>query len=191
MTVIVALPSSRMVVETQATKRQTDAVEAIRKMGGQAWYDYEFVGWGIPLKAVKPPGPAWLRKLVGDYFFTEVVAVTLAGAEVTDDKLEPLNDLTELKCASLVGTSITDMGLGHLERCTHLRGLILSHNRGVTDRGLDHLRGLSELRDVGINGTQVTEEGVRRLQKAVACSVNGHTVILTYGSGGTGRPPPD
>ncbi|MGO8751436.1 MAG: hypothetical protein ACLQNE_36275 [Thermoguttaceae bacterium] len=173
---LASIGMSWVAVKMQGSRKQRGAVEAIQKLRGGAWYDYEFVRWGVPLRTVPPPGPAWLRKLLGDDVFTDVVAVTLTGTEVADDRLEALDHLTQLKWASLCYTNITDMGLKHLRGCNQLQGLILSHTR-ITDEGLEHLGGLTELRDVGLNGTQVTDEGIRRLQQALPrWSVNGFTV---------------
>ena len=173
---VLSLPLSWFAVKLERVRKRREAVGAIQKLAGRTWYAHQFVEWGVPIRTAAPPGPAWLRKLLGDDFFTDVVAVTLTGPEVTDDRLKALDNLTELRWASLAYTNISDAGLGHLRGCTQLQGLILSHTR-VTDKGMDYLGGLNGLRDVALNGTQVTDEGMQKLQQVLPrCSVNGFFV---------------
>ena len=59
-----AFASGWFVVKMQRARRQREAVKAIVEAGGRVWYDYEV---NAPTGSVpKPPGPAWMRKLLGE-----------------------------------------------------------------------------------------------------------------------------
>ena len=68
--VVVAIPCSWLAVEMRAAKREQEIAAAIERLDGE-------VGWS------EPSVPAWLRKLLGNDFGTLVVAVVLAGDQVT------------------------------------------------------------------------------------------------------------
>src|SRR5262245_10359599 len=71
--------------QVNAARRQREAVAAILKVGGSVKYDFQMVlNPTIPsplnvsyksLKDASPPGPAWLRHLIGDEYFQDVVEV--------------------------------------------------------------------------------------------------------------------
>jgi len=170
-------------------ERQRKAVEAIRKEG-QVYYDYEIGESTWPVKG-KPPVPSWLRKLVGDDFFSDVVAVgpafpinaddvlsehvsgltalvrlNLAHAQVTDAGLEHLNGLTRLEHLVLSGTQITDAGLQYLKGLTSLECLCLDRTQ-IGDIRLEHLEGMTNLVLLDLRDTQVRDERVKKLQRAL------------------------
>ncbi|MFZ1936591.1 MAG: hypothetical protein WCB27_08205 [Thermoguttaceae bacterium] len=137
-TVAVAIPFSWLAVETEQAKRQREIVERIQKLGGNVLYN----GQLDAILSPAPPGPIWLGKLLGDDFFANVVQVLLGGTHVTDDDLEQIEGLTQLKV----------LFLGH----TH-----------ITDAGLVHVRGMRELGFLWLIGTHVTDDGVKKLQMAL------------------------
>ena len=152
-------PKRRWYHLMRRAERQRRAVQAIRKAGGQVCYDYEFDFLVKP----KPPGPAWLRRLVGIDFFANVVHVYL-DTEVDDEDLEHLNGLPKLDTLSLGGTQVTDGGLAQLKLLGDLQHLALVCNPHVGDRGLGHLRGLKKLKTLVLSSTQITVEGLRHLK---------------------------
>ena len=81
----------------QRARQQKAAVEAIVKLGGTVEYDYEVDGSGNVIRGAEPPGPARLRRLLGDDFFTNVVGVGFMGTRITDAALQHLKRLTQLK----------------------------------------------------------------------------------------------
>ncbi len=109
LTLLVSLVMSCVAVRMQRARRQDEAVEEIEKLGGQVQYDYEAQG-------VNPPGPAWLRNLLGENFFATVVAVDLSLQQVTDAGLEHLKGLTQIQTLCLVQTMVTDEGVKKLQR---------------------------------------------------------------------------
>ncbi len=64
-------------------------------------------------------GRAWLRKLLGDDFFTRPDFVEISN----DAAMEHLTELTHIPNLVLIGTQFTDAGLEHLKGLTHLQGL--------------------------------------------------------------------
>jgi Leucine-rich repeat (LRR) protein len=95
-----------------------------------------------------------------------IVAVWLAGPQVTDDALKYLSRLTCLGSLTLEGAPVTDAGLEHLKGLTNLQELFLRCPR-VTDAGLQHLKGLTSLRTLRLHDTQVTFAGVIELRRAL------------------------
>jgi len=183
--VLLSLPLGWFVRQAQ---RQRKAVEAIRKAGGLVWYDYELDEDGFSTGTEEPPTPAWLRELIGDDFFLDVVGVgvaedtgvgdvvlehvkgltkleylVLGGSPITDDGLENAKGLTRLDGLVLLGTQVTDDGLEHLKGLTELEWLELSFTQ-VTDDGLVHLAGLERLKWLGLSRTDVTDRGLEHLK---------------------------
>ena len=146
-----ALPCSWFAVKMQEARRQRESVEAIRKLGGQVRYDYEITEARNPA----PPGPAWLRDLVGIDFVANIGDVVLCKTQVTDAGLSHLDRLTKLQALWLHDTNVTDAGLEHLKGLTQLRVLSLSEH--TTDAGLEHLKGLTKLKTLFIYKTALSE----------------------------------
>ncbi len=160
-----AIACSWFAVKMQQARRQREAVEAIQKLGGAAYYDYQFVEWDVPLRTTEPPEPAWLRKLVGDDFFADVVAVLLTGMGVTDASLNNIKKLPQLRQLDLYNTNITDSGMEYLADI-NLKCLNLSGTK-ITDEGLKNLKGMPNLTMLLLYKTNITKAGVNDLQKAL------------------------
>ena len=191
-TVAVAIPFSWLGAEMKRAREQAVEVSSFKKVGGYAIYDYEAQDGGIPTLGAEAPGPEWLRKLVGDDFFTNVtsmsfngdyVTVTDAGLEhlegltqqhrlavestpVTNDGLKHLKDLTQLQWLYLDGTKVTDDGMEYLKGLTQLQQLCLNRAQG-TDAGLVQIQELRQLQWLGLTGTKVTDEGIKKLQQVL------------------------
>ena len=152
-------------VKMHQARKQREAVEAILEAGGEVAYGYQFKEDGASVPGATPPGPAWLRKLLGDDFFRDVIRVSLeldsGGAE-----LEHLEGLSELRRVNLASTQVTDVGLEHIKGLTKLETLFLDDTK-ITDTGLEHLKGLTNLKSLGLSHTQVTDEGTKNLQEAL------------------------
>jgi Leucine-rich repeat (LRR) protein len=180
-----ALACSWFAVKMQQAKRQREAVEALIKMGGFVGYGYEMNSDGfMRIRGVKPPGPEWLQRLLGDDFFNNVVYVNLTDSDVTTDMrnvlvaqgsisppslevtkagLEQLETLKQLRTLRLSKTQITDAGLEHLVELKQLRTLFLDETN-ITDTGLKNLKGLKQLQYLYLNGTHVTDNGLEQLK---------------------------
>jgi hypothetical protein len=164
---LASVAMSWLAVKMQRAKRQREAANRIVKLGGSVTYDYEVDASGQRIPNTNAPGPTWLRRLLGQDFFADVVQANLDSTEVTDAELEFLNGLPRLRWLNLFNTQVTDAGLKHLEPLGYLQRLELGGASQITDAGLEHLEGLHELWAVYLGGTQVTEEGEKRLQQAL------------------------
>ena len=129
-------------IKMREAERQRRAVEAIRKAGGIVFYSYELESRRRRQTTAEPPGPSWLRELVGEDFFADVGHIYLNRPAVDDGMLVHLEGLRNLDSLDIGGTQVTDTGLGHL-------------------------RGLTKLRWLGLSYTQATEEGIEELRKAL------------------------
>lgn len=144
-------------IHTEATRKQRHAVQALKAVGGTVRYDYEYLG--------KPSRiPEWLRRWLGDDFFSQVYDVDLEGRQVTDAALEPLSDLRNLRSVLIQETSVTDAGLAHLAGLTTIENLSLYAN-DINGRGLSHLRNWQRLSYLTLNQTPFADEGAEHLAK--------------------------
>jgi len=185
--ILVSIAASWFAVKTHPARRQRAAVEAIKELGGWVKYDYE--------TKEEPPGPPWLRKLLGDDIVSDVVAagelksdaalahlktftqlkeLHLLGPQITDHGLEHLEGLRRLDLLEFTHTQVTDAGLEYLKGLTQLWQLDLSGTK-VTDAGLEHLKGLAQLHSLDLMSTQVSDEGVNNLRQALPnCDITWH-----------------
>ena len=171
LTVAVALPGSWLGVEMKNAREQNEAADKLTKMNGYVLYDWQTNADDNSLTSAQPPGPKWLRNLLGSDFFASVVFVLchddyadakLADLEITDAGLTHLAGLTQLHHLGLNNTRITDGGLAHLAGLTQLRWLRLDNTR-IADGGLAHLAGLTQLEELDLSNTKITDAGLDRL----------------------------
>jgi len=111
------------------------AVEAILEAGGTVYYQHQS-DFDSP---TVPPGPEWLRGLVGDEYFSTVTKVILLGPKFNDTTLLAVGKLTDVKSLGFYDATITDAGLLHLKRLTNLDTLVIL-NSSVTDAGVKKLK---------------------------------------------------
>jgi len=142
-----------MGIIAKQARDQKQAVEMIRDMGGMVLYQYQvdqFQSSRVILVTDKttdlpfprPPGPEWLRRIVGDEYFFTVASIYLDGPHFTDASLLVAGQLTDAKFLRLDNTQITDAGLVNV-------------------------KGLTNLQMLSLGTTQVTEEGVKQLQQSL------------------------
>ena len=141
-------------------------------------YDWQWTYAGSPATARIPRGPMWLRNLLGDDYFDDVVDAAIAGRQATDELAEKLSWFPRLRSASFTRGPLTDAGLEHFGRLRQIQVLRLD-DTGVTDVGLRRLVGLTQLKDLSLENTQLTDavlaelEGLAHLEKL---NVNGTKV---------------
>ena len=160
------IPCVWFVMKMEHAAKQKAVVEELENLGGLVWYDYQFEADGAPSsKDPQPPGPFWLRRLLGDDFFINVTKLDLRQTEVGDAGLAHLNALADLESLTL-GERAGDVGLEHLKGLPLLHTLNLRATR-VTDAGLVHLQALPHLRSLDLRDTRVTDAGLQELRKAL------------------------
>jgi hypothetical protein len=96
----------------------------------------------------------------------QVAWLGLGKTQITDDGLEQIKGLKNLRKLHLENTNITDAGLVHLKDLSELRYLNL-YGTKVTDAGLAHLKGLKNLRKLYVWQTQVTEGAAKAFAEAI------------------------
>ena len=126
---LVSLGMSWYAVRAKRAREQSEAVEEILKLYGDVLYDYQVQGSGARRAPADPPGPAWLRRLLGVDFFETVVAVDFGNPNVTDADLRCLERLAGLKELSMDSPHVTDTGLERRvpdqgSRCRRVRLLL-------------------------------------------------------------------
>jgi len=144
--------------------RRWEAVVAIEKSGGWVSYDYQRDDSGAYLPNAKPPGPGWLRRMLGDNFLAKPVGVQLFADSKSGMKPEEFTDVQ----ASMIGV------------LTELRWLVLK-DTAITDESLTYFAGLSRLKSLDLEHTVVTDAGVAKLKGVLpTCTI--------YHSSGCARP---
>ena len=136
----------------QQAREQRQAVAEIERFGGAGavFYSYQFDGDNQRIIEAAPPGPAWLRDIVGIDFMADIVGVELRMTSVTD--LAPLAELPKLQWLSLEDTSVTD--LTPLAGLDNLRELWVEYTP-VSD--LTPLAGLPNLQELHLDYTPVRD----------------------------------
>lgn len=131
--------------------KQKGAVDWVKEMGGTVSYDFQWDPEQLfPMHPdTKPPGPDWLRELIGVDYFANVVLVNLTDTHVSDitplqdlphlqslslrgspvSEIKPLSDLTELDWVDLSDTTVSDLGPLVGMKITMLG---LSHDQQIT-----------------------------------------------------------
>ena len=105
-----------LAVTVNRARKQREAVAAIEAVGGLVTYEYQYDSSDTFSATAKPPGPEWLRELVGEEYFVSVTFVGLQNTQVTDACLEHLKGLTNLETLNLIGTQVTDAGVKNLQQ---------------------------------------------------------------------------
>jgi hypothetical protein len=150
-------------------KRQRASVAKIHAAGGRVRFDYQ---WRLDQE---PPGPEWMRILVGDDVFASVDAVTVDFADVKDPDLvfAAIKQLPRLRCAELKGAAVTDSRLAEALNFKPLHILSLTSAR-VTPAGLAQLRDASDLDFLELRGEWVGDDTMA----AVGSIPNLHILVL-------------
>lgn len=114
-------------------------------------------------------GPAWVKERLKPEdakYFERICCVHLGGTAVTDEDVQAICGLTELRELFLNGTTVSDAGLEKIDR---LQGLKLLHLREapVTGQSVEKLKMLVNLKELSLQETGIPEEDCRRLQAAL------------------------
>lgn len=104
-------------VKYRRAERQRKFVEAIRKAGGLVYYQHELDCRGRQ-HSYPPPGPVWLRQIVGDDFLASIRRVTFTDHDLSAEALAFL--ATWDGCEELCAYCVTDAGLERIRKWTRL-----------------------------------------------------------------------
>lgn len=96
----------------------------------------------------------------------QITWLDLGDTDISDNGLQVISELKNLKKLYLEKTRITDDGLSYLAQLEQLEYLNL-YGTSITNSGLSHLRNLKNLRSLYLWQTNVTQEGASDLQSAI------------------------
>jgi hypothetical protein len=172
----------------QRVHRQCHAVAAIRRAGGEVYYDWECpdgrpavtrhrssgpIGFGTVFGPDVLSNPAAVRLWKGgglayDGLMAEVGELgrlqylVISGAPVTDVGMAALRRLTRLKTLRLYTGSVSGACLIHLKQMTELEELELPYTPG-SDDDLVHIAAIRKLKLLRLDGTRITNAGLAHL----------------------------
>jgi hypothetical protein len=156
--------------QVHAARRQAAAAEAIRRLGGWVYYDFQIVNDKFDPKG-KSWTPAWMQRGLGIDFVHPVVTVNLVynddgpqrieNRQLTDEGLKHVAAFRGLEMLLLKGDQATDEGLRHLKGLRKLRRLYMWDAKKVSDQGISHLQSLRKMTYVHCGLGQLTDESLR------------------------------
>jgi hypothetical protein len=187
-------------IQVNRAANQRRAVAAVKARGGTVHYMHECYTHPMPLRdfysgssfdhQVEPPGPAWLRHLLGDEYFQDVVYISLADriasegdadakliaalhrleyldlgfCGLTDEALRHLGGVRALRVLRVDRNHLTDDSLRHLARTKALESLKISGRDGIRGPGLVHLSGLDALKELDLQYAPLDCDWLRELK---------------------------
>lgn len=161
-------------IHVRQTKLQKQSVAAISDYGGWVRYDFRFSSGEYSHKDFDPQAssivPRWALDKLGVDFFHSVVQVNLNYSTDTgvrqenynpsDEALQHLSGLPNLRVLLLSDTQARDESLRHLARLKKLEHLYMWDVSKVSDAGVAHLRNLRNLKYIHISSSKITDESL-------------------------------
>jgi hypothetical protein len=122
-TLVCAVASAWLANKMEQKRKERDAVTAIVKSGGHVYYDSDIQGkdWYARMRVAGPRGPEWLRKLLGENFFSDVELVSLIRVKDAEEALINVRGLTEVERLTICQINFTDADLAKLIELPQLR----------------------------------------------------------------------
>jgi hypothetical protein len=124
-----------MGMETNRARRQRAAVAALKAAGADVYYDFQRRAPGTNQPPAKR-GPNWLRELLGDDYFQDVIHVNWSNKKLNASDMRWLAELPKLDDVCLNYTNVDDEGLAYLSKLRLLKDVRLEDCSNVTDAGL-------------------------------------------------------
>jgi hypothetical protein len=156
-----------------SANRQRRAVEAIVRSGGEFNFDYQRVvnprGSGqVYSHKVNPPGPKWLRSIIGDHYFITPVSLRLIQQPaVKDDCLAQLDALPNLESAFFLDVPFRDSHVVHLKHLKNLTNLTFNDETLSGPDGprrFDFLQYLPKLESLSLNESNFGDADAKHLK---------------------------
>ena len=164
MMLLVAVVAVPLAGKFNRVRNQRAVVAEVADLNGQVIYDYQ-LGFKEPARqTVEPPGPRWLRELLGDDFFATVARIDIEDVPVTGATLALIATLPDLQQLGLTSNQINVTGLRHLAKLNKLEGLGLQ-STSITDSSLAHLAELKGLKYLTLEGSLITDSGLVQVAK--------------------------
>ena len=173
--VVVALPCSWFAVEMKKAREQNAAIAAIAECGGETHSAYKIDASGLlTLNGRQPLGPRWLRRLLGEDFFSDIAVADFGHRPVMTDRPNLMGGqwlnrpfhgmyIESDHWIDNVQGRVTDAQLAeYLKALPEIHVLILEGTE-VTDAGLEHLKKLTQLQKLELGDTHITDSGLQYL----------------------------
>jgi hypothetical protein len=198
--IVLAVPLGWVRWRSDYAQKQRLAVEEMERARFTAFYDYKFIPAGDrngdydydPSTPV--PGPEWLRAILGDYFFADVIVVAGKNPRVTGETLSPLRFFRKIEELSLITDEVSDAGweeiaqlkslqdlnirnigscagnvtdakIRLLIRLPKLKHISLRLPEAVTDESIRYFGDMRSLEELRIFGSAITDEGEKQLRE--------------------------
>jgi hypothetical protein len=118
MLVLMALFSLLLGVTADRARKREQALRTVRELGGTVFYNHD--------------APEWVRRCLGDNWFSSIIAIDLSPTGATDVDLEQckqdLTDIDTLAWIRLSGTEVTEAGV--MEFCEALPDVNIFYSAG-------------------------------------------------------------
>jgi len=168
-TVVFALLCGSVGEKVRVAWKQRQAVEEILGLGGVVRCEYQDKPYragtsqnvGALAQPPEPPGPKWLRALLGEHFFARVSTVWFP-AGVGDEDLACLDHMPYLTELHLKPSAVTKVGLSHVWRHPQLTSLSL-RSTCFSDSEAPNLESLQQLQFLDLGHTPITDKAVETL----------------------------
>lgn len=145
-------------------ERQRKAVKLISESGSFVYYhEFPHQRVGTADYSAEPPGPDWLRNIVGDEYFQTVRMVFFAP---TDKAMKQITtSLPDLRKAWIDAYQLTDEGLKQLSKVKSLEEVTISNGHNLSNNSMSTLSGLPNIRSLYIVNTPIDHRSVEHLAK--------------------------
>ena len=148
----------------QQARRQREAVRQLGEFRGGAYYAYQLNGAGEPIHMADPPGPRWLRSLVGIDFLSRVKGITFWEWDGPPAKAySAFRDLPYLETVMFFDAAFTGDGAHHLAQLPRLNRLIVNQ-QGLSESDLAGIGQLQQLETLILCQTQFDEKALLNLR---------------------------
>ena len=155
-------------------RNQRLVVAELSSVGGLVIYSYQ---WQQRTRQ-EPPGPKWLRSLLGDDIFADVKEVDIRHDHVTEQTLARVATLPAVLTLMMRSDRISDSGLAHLAKMSTLQQVDL-YSPGLSDASLAQLAKIEGLKYLTVDSPQLTDVGleyVGKLKKLEAIDIKADQV---------------
>jgi Leucine-rich repeat (LRR) protein len=102
----------------------------------------------------------------GQVTFARILTGSVHRDSISNELLEDLIKVPNLRRVELAGSAITDRQLELIGKASSLETLDLSQT-AIGDAGIQHLVNLDKLRFLALTGSRVTAEGIQQLKVAL------------------------
>jgi Leucine Rich Repeat (LRR) protein len=144
------------------------ATDVVRSWGGTAILDYQWEQMNRSGTAAKaPPTPPCfqkLRQLLGDHYFSSVVAVKIPYHTTAPLNTNVLCLFHNLRSLDLSGTHVSDDDLQSLTRLKHIETLLLA-DTDVTNGAMRWVVDMPRLKRLSLQRTSITDVGLLALMQ--------------------------